>query len=223
MTCSKGVDLEEFPAVRVLTNELMGSLFWYTWILLAIVVLTLLIALVTGPYPWAVGLRRWFRDVARGLTAGFGGEVPDTGRVRGTREHRDALGLSGACLAVALLFLVDLSLWGFLIVAIALGLFEIAVFRLGREPGPDAVQISGSQGGSISETTTPIPGDAYALLPGEGDLGHRGRSVRRGERVRGPSGPARSFKVEGFIESSMQVALVGKRARIAARPARPGV
>ena len=57
----------------------------------------------------------------------------------GIREHRDALVSSGASLGVALLFLVDLSLWGFLIVAIALGLFEIAVFRLGREPGPDAV------------------------------------------------------------------------------------
>ena len=38
------VDTERFPSVRVLTNELMESLFRYTGILLAIVLLTLLIA-----------------------------------------------------------------------------------------------------------------------------------------------------------------------------------
>ena len=34
------VDTERFPSVRVLTNELMDSLFRYTGILLAIVLLT---------------------------------------------------------------------------------------------------------------------------------------------------------------------------------------
>jgi NADH:ubiquinone oxidoreductase subunit 6 (subunit J) len=47
------VDTQRFPSVRVLTNELMDSLFRYTAILLAIVLLTAMIALITGPYPWA--------------------------------------------------------------------------------------------------------------------------------------------------------------------------
>ena len=68
------VDTERFPSVRVLTNELMDSLFRYTGILLAIVLLTALIALVTGPYPWAVTARGWVRDGARGIAAAFSGE-----------------------------------------------------------------------------------------------------------------------------------------------------
>ena len=74
------VDTERFPSVRVLTNELMDSLFRYTGILLAIVLLAALIALITGPYPWAVTARGWVRDGARGIAAAFSGErLPDTG------------------------------------------------------------------------------------------------------------------------------------------------
>jgi hypothetical protein len=129
------VDTQRFPSVRVLTDELMASLFRYTAILLAIVVVTALIALVTGPYPWAVTLRGWVRDGARGVAAAFSGEpLPDTGRVRWIRAHRDGLMLGGALLAVALLLLFDLSLWGFVIAGIVIALYEIALARLGHEP-----------------------------------------------------------------------------------------
>jgi hypothetical protein len=129
------VDTQRFPSVRVLTDELMASLFRYTAILLAIVVVTALIALVTGPYPWAVTLRGWVRDGARGVAAAFSGEpLPDTGRVRWIRAHRDGLMLGGALLAVALLLLFDLSLWGFVIAGIVIALYEIALARLGHQP-----------------------------------------------------------------------------------------
>jgi hypothetical protein len=102
---------------------------------LAIVLLTLLIALVTGPYPWAVTGRGWVRDGARGIASAFGGhEVPDTGRVGWLRDHRDALMLGGAIVLVALLLLVDLSLWGFVTVGILIALYELALWRLGHEP-----------------------------------------------------------------------------------------
>jgi len=129
------VDTERFPSVRVLTNELMESLFRTTAVLLAIVLLTLLIALITGPYPWAVTGRGWVRDGARGIAAAFGGhEVPETGRVGWLRDHRDALMLGGAIVLVALLLLVDLSLWGFVTVGILIALYELALWRLGDEP-----------------------------------------------------------------------------------------
>ena len=129
------VDTQRFPSVRVLTNELMDSLFRYTAILLAIVLLTALIALITGPYPWAVTVRGWVRDGARGVAAAFTGErLPDTGRVRWIREHRDGLMLGGAILALALLLLFDLSLWGFVIAGVVIALYEIALARLGHEP-----------------------------------------------------------------------------------------
>lgn len=129
------IDTQRFPSVRVLTNELMESLFRTTAVLLAIVLLTLLIALITGPYPWAVTARGWVRDGARGVAAAFSGErLPDTGRVRWIRDHRDGLMLGGAIFAVALLLLFDLSLWGFVIAGIVIALYELALSRLGHEP-----------------------------------------------------------------------------------------
>lgn len=129
------VDTQRFPSVRVLTDDLMESLFRYTAILLAIVLLVLLIALITGPYPWAVTVRGWVRDGTRSVAAAFSGErLPDSGRVRWLRDHRDALMLGGAVFAVALLLLFDLSLWGFVIAGIVIALYEIALARLGHEP-----------------------------------------------------------------------------------------
>jgi hypothetical protein len=129
------VDTQRFPSVRVLTDDLMESLFRYTAILLAIVLLVLVIALITGPYPWAVTVRGWVRDGTHAIGAAFSGErLPDSGRVRWLRDHRDALMLGGAVFAVALLLLFDLSLWGFVIAGIVIALYEIALARLGHEP-----------------------------------------------------------------------------------------
>jgi len=134
----ESVDTEDFPSVRVLTEELMSSLFRYTGVLLAIVLLALLIALLTGPYPWAVALRRWVGDLGRGIGAAVGGRpLPDTGRVRWVREHRDALMLAGAVLAVVLLLWVDLSWLAFVIVGVLLALYELALWRLAPTGEPE--------------------------------------------------------------------------------------
>jgi len=129
------VDTERFPSVRVLADELTESLFRTTAVLLAIVLLTLLIALITGPYPWAVTARGWVRDGARGIAAAFSGQAtPDTARTRWLRDHRDGLMLGGAVVAVLVLLVFDLSLWGFVIAGIVLALYELALSRLGHEP-----------------------------------------------------------------------------------------
>ena len=129
------VDTQRFPSVRVLTDDLMESLFRYTAILLAIVLLVLVIALITGPYPWAVTVRGWVRDGARGIASAFGGHhVPDSGRVRWLRDHRDALMLAGGVVALLLLLLFDLSWLAFAIVTVVIALYEIALARLGHEP-----------------------------------------------------------------------------------------
>jgi hypothetical protein len=129
------VDTQRFPSVRVLTDDLMESLFRYTAILLVIVLLTLLIALITGPYPWAVTVRGWVRDGARGIASAFGGhDVPDSGRVGWIRDHRDALMLAGGVVALLLLLLFNLSWWAFAIVTVVIALYEIALARLGHEP-----------------------------------------------------------------------------------------
>jgi hypothetical protein len=42
--------------------------------------------------------------------------------------------LGGAVLALALLLLFDLSLWGFVIAGVVIALYELALARLGHEP-----------------------------------------------------------------------------------------
>jgi Ca2+/Na+ antiporter len=113
----------------------MDSLFRATGILLGIVLLTLLIALITGPYPWAVTVRGWLRDGARGIASAVGGHpTADTDRVRWLRVHRDALMLAGGVVALLLLLLFNLSWLAFVIVTVLIALYEIALARLGHEP-----------------------------------------------------------------------------------------
>ncbi|HET7236358.1 MAG TPA: hypothetical protein VFK59_07995 [Actinomycetota bacterium] len=134
----ESVDTQEFPSVRVLTDQLTDSLFRYTAVLLAIVLVTLLVALVTGPYPWAVALRGWVRDAARSVGAAIGGAAaPETSRTRWIAEHRDGLMLGVAAVGVALVFFVDLSALWFLVVAVLVGLLELGLVRMrGREAEP---------------------------------------------------------------------------------------
>jgi hypothetical protein len=132
------VNTQRHPAVRVLADTLMDRLFWLTGILLAIVLLTLLIALVTGPYPWAVALRGWVRDLGQGLAAGLRGEHADeSGRVAWLRQHRDGLMLGGGVVALVCLFLLNLSFLGFAILTIVLVLYELAIYGIGREHEPE--------------------------------------------------------------------------------------
>lgn len=132
------VNAQRHPAVRVLADTLMDRLFWLTGILLAIILLTLLVALVTGPYPWAVAVRGWVRDLGQGLAAALRGEhVDESGRVGWLRQHRDGLMLVGGVVALACLFLLNLSLLGFAILTIVLVLYEFAIYGIGREHEPD--------------------------------------------------------------------------------------
>jgi hypothetical protein len=132
------VNTQRHPAVRVLADTLLDRLFWLTGIFLVIVVLTLLVALITGPYPWAVALRGWVRDVGRGVASSVRGEhVDESGRVAWLRQHRDGLMLGGGVLALICLFLLNLSFLGFAILAIVLVLYELAIYGIGREHEPD--------------------------------------------------------------------------------------
>jgi hypothetical protein len=129
----ESVDTQEFPAVKVLTDQLTDSLFRYTAVLLAVVLLTLVVALLTGPYPWAVALRGWVRDGARSIGAAIGGAAaPETSRTRWIATHRDGLMLGVAAVGVALVFFVDLSALWFLIVAVIVGLLELGLARMGK-------------------------------------------------------------------------------------------
>ena len=110
-------------------GSVLGSLLWYTAWFLAAAVVVLIVALLTGPYPWAVRLRGWTVDVWRaGVTAVRGHESSET--VTWVAAHRDPLMVGGAVVAALLLFFGNLSLWWFLLFAIVIGAYELIVYRV---------------------------------------------------------------------------------------------
>ena len=128
---------ENQDAARAVVDTILDSLLRYTgWLLLA-AVLTALVAMITGPYPWAVRARTGVVDLGRALTrkaeAGRGGTTVDWVAAR-----RDPLMLAGAVLGVLILWLADLSPAGLLLVVVILGVYELLVWRAGstRAPAP---------------------------------------------------------------------------------------
>ncbi len=131
---------ENQAAARSLVDQVQGSLLRYTGWLLAISLVTLLVALVSGPYPWAVRLREWVRELAGAAT----GAVRGADRTRVATwvgAHRDALMLAGAALIGLVLLFADVSLGWLLILGLLLAGYEVLVYRVAqaaREPSADS-------------------------------------------------------------------------------------
>jgi hypothetical protein len=121
---------ENRDAASAVVDQVLGTLLRFTGWLLVLAVGTLLIALLSGPYPWAVRLRGWVRDVGSAVTGAVGrGEgVPAAAWIG---DHRDALMLGGAAVFVLVLLVANLSVGWFLLVALLLGAYELLVYRLG--------------------------------------------------------------------------------------------
>jgi hypothetical protein len=121
---------ENRDATNAVVDQVLGTLLRFTGWLLVLTVGALLIALFSGPYPWAVRLRRWVRDVGAAVTGAVGrGEgVPAAAWIGG---HRDALMLVGAAVFVLVLLVANLSVGWFLLVALLLSAYELLVYRVG--------------------------------------------------------------------------------------------
>jgi hypothetical protein len=120
---------ENQAAVRAVVDRVLGSLLMYTAWFLAIAAIVIVIALITGPYPWAVKMRGWVVDVWRaGVTAVRGHESTET--VTWITAHRDPLMVGGAVVAALLLFFGNLSLWWLLFFVIVIGAYELVVYRV---------------------------------------------------------------------------------------------
>ncbi len=133
---------ENKAAATALTDELMAGLLRYTGVLLVISLAVIVVALVTGPYPWASRLRGWAVDLGRAVAAAPGAARREP-VAAWIRAHRDALVFGGAAVGVATLFFFDLSFLGFLVVVSLLALFEVAVFRVAASAGIPAAEEAG--------------------------------------------------------------------------------
>ena len=99
------------------------------WILFAVAV----VAAVSGPYRWAVALRRGARHL--GTTAihtaeAVGERATDDTTVAWIRAHISALQIAGAAVAVLVLLALDLSWFGLLLLLILLAAYEVSLWRL---------------------------------------------------------------------------------------------
>ena len=135
---------ENQAAVQAVVNALKGSLLSYTGWLLAIAVIVLVVALLTGPYGWVVRMRGFVRDVFNGAvgTARGANRTPATEWIAG---HRDALLLGGAVVVLVLLLWLHVNWVGFLILALLAAGYVAVVWRIAALYGPEEVDAEGPE------------------------------------------------------------------------------
>ncbi len=127
-------------AIRSVVDGLVGSLKSYSAWILWIALIVLVIALVTGPYPWARSLRASVAKIGPALSAG--GE-----RVKGMQgapalewvvAHRDLVMGSIGAVAVVLLLITNLSVWASLILIVVVAALEVFVWQVSRPAADEA-------------------------------------------------------------------------------------
>jgi hypothetical protein len=141
------VDLPPLPAgqraARVVADQVLDGLFSATGTVIVVGLALVVLALLTGPYGWAVTLRRTTVNVARTVTEAGGrvtSGVDTDGVVAWVEARRSALQLGGVLAAVLLLLVFDLSWWWFLAVLALLACFELLVWRLRAPPPPEPTE-----------------------------------------------------------------------------------
>jgi hypothetical protein len=125
---------ENGDAARAVVNAVLGTLLAYTGWLLAITAIVLVVAAVTGPYPWAVRLRRSVGGMGQALAGTFR-EGRSPREAAWVAAHRGALLVAGAVIGLLILLVTDLSLLSTLVVAGMIGAFELLVVRLSAASG----------------------------------------------------------------------------------------
>ena len=107
---------ENQAAAHAFTDRVLGNLLVYTGWLLAVVLVVLVIAWLTGSYPAPVAIRRWVTDLARSIGGAVTAERPRSPAVAWIQAHREPLMFAVAAIALLVLLIVDVSLLGLLVI-----------------------------------------------------------------------------------------------------------
>ena len=140
------VDLAQRPdgesALTAITDQVLGSFFAVTTTAIVVGLGIVVIALITGPYGWAIATRAKSVALGRGIVTTASDPSRQESTLVWVRGHREALQLGGAIVFVLLLLIFDLSLLGFLLLGGLIALYEIWLARLGagdaENDGPDS-------------------------------------------------------------------------------------
>ena len=122
---------ENQAAAHAFTDRVLGNLLVYTGWLLAVVLLVLVIAWLTGSYPAPVALRRWVSDLARSIGGAVTAERPRSPAVAWIQAHREPLMFAVAAVALLVLLIADVSLLGLLVILAVAGIIELVIARVG--------------------------------------------------------------------------------------------
>ncbi len=122
---------ENQAAAHAFTDRVLGNLLVYTGWLLAVVLVVLAIAWLTGSYPAPVALRRWVTDLARSIGGAVTAERPRSPAVAWIQAHREPLMFAVAAVALLVLLIADVSLLGLLLILAVAGIIELVIARVG--------------------------------------------------------------------------------------------
>ena len=130
------------------SDDLLHGFFVLTAWVLGVALVVLVIAVLCGPYRWAVALRSWVKRAGRSIAGARGGGRH--GRVvTWMASHAAGLQLAGAVVAGILLLIVSVSWISFLIIAVLLAAYEVYLQRIKPAPPDEASPASdpGNQAG----------------------------------------------------------------------------
>ena len=122
-------------AQSVLAGLLHGFFVLTAWVLAAALVV-LVIAVLCGPYRWAVALRSSVKRTWRSIAGAGGGD--HRGVVAWMASHAAGLQLAGAVVAGILLLIVSVSWISFLIIGVLLAAYEVYLQRIKPAPPDEA-------------------------------------------------------------------------------------
>ena len=138
-------------AQSVLGDLLHGYFVLTAWVLAAALIV-LVIAVLIGPYRWAVALRSSVKRTWHSIAGARGGD--HRGVVVWMASHAAGLQLAGAVVAGILLWTVSVSWISFLIIGVLLAAYEVYLQRIKPAPPDEAPPASGP--GSQAGLPSPI-------------------------------------------------------------------
>jgi len=129
---------------QIVLGDLLHGFFVLTAWVLGVALVVLVIAVLNGPYRWAVALRSSVKRTWRGIAGSRGGD--HRGVVGWMASHAAGLQLGGAVVAGILLLIVSVSWLGFLIVGVLLAAYEVCLQWIKPPEADEAPPASGPDG-----------------------------------------------------------------------------
>jgi hypothetical protein len=126
---------------QTIFGYLLNGFFVLTAWVLGVALVVLVLAVLAGPYGWAVAFRSWMRRAWHSITGARGGD--HRGVVGWMASHAAGLQLAGAVVAGILLLIVPVSWVSFLIIGVLLAAYEVYLQRIKPAPPDETSPASG--------------------------------------------------------------------------------